>query len=101
MLIELAKAGADILIKTSAVGLRREDGAVVGARCEHMGETFDVRARVVIGADGFESQVGRWAELQTHLRTRDIDACLQYTMVGIAGDARLNDVYLGSCAPGG
>jgi len=66
-----------------------------------MGEVFDVRAKVVIGADGFESQVGRWAGLETHLRTRDIDACLQYTLVGVDGDARLNDFYLGSCAPGG
>ncbi len=98
---EAARAGADIMIKTSAVDLLREDGHVVGARCEHMGDTFDVHSKVVIGADGFESQVGRWAGLQTHLRTRDIDACLQYTMVGIEGDPRLNDVYLGSCAPGG
>jgi digeranylgeranylglycerophospholipid reductase len=98
---EAAKAGAEILIKTSAVGLLREDGQVVGARCEHMGDHFDVRAGVVIGADGFESQVGRWAGLETHLRTRDIDACLQYTMVGVNGDPRHHDLYLGSCAPGG
>src|SRR5256885_9921158 len=98
---EAAKAGADIMIKTSAVDLLREDGQVVGARCEHMGDTFDVRADVVIGADGFESQVGRWAGLETHLRARDIDACLQYTLVGVEGDPRLNDFYLGSCAPGG
>src|SRR2546430_2838100 len=98
---EAAKAGAEILIKTSAVGLLRDDGRIIGARCEHMGDTFDVRATVVIGADGFESQVGRWAGLETHLRTRDVDACLQYTMVGVAGDPRYNDVYLGGCAPGG
>src|SRR3989440_9513046 len=98
---EAAKAGVEILIKTSAVGLLRDDGQIIGARCEHMAETFEVRAKVVIGADGFESQVGRWAGLETHLRTRDIDACLQYTMVGVAGDPRYNDVYLGSCAPGG
>jgi len=98
---EAAKAGAEILIKTSAVGLLQVDGRVVGARCEHMGDTFDVRAQVVIGADGFESQVGRWAGLETHLRARDIDACLQYTMVGVAGDPRYNDIYLGSRAPGG
>src|SRR5439155_1459951 len=98
---EAAKAGADIMIKTSAVALLREDGRVLGARCEHMGETFDVHADVVIGADGFESQVGRWAGLEAHLRTRDIDACLQYTLVGVDGDPRLNDFYLGSCAPGG
>src|SRR3989442_1336157 len=60
---EAAKAGAEIMIKTSAVALLREDGRVIGARCEHMGDTFDVRADVVIGADGFESQVGRWARL--------------------------------------
>ena len=98
---EAAKAGAEILIKTSAVGLIREGDRVVGARCEHMGEVFDVRADVVIGADGFESQVGRWAGLETHLRARDIAACLQYTMVGVSGDPRYNDIYLGSCAPGG
>jgi len=98
---EAAKGGAEILIKTSAVGLLHEDGRVVGARCEHMGETFDVHAKFVIGADGFESQVGRWAGLETHLRARDIDACLQYTMVGVAGDSRYNDIYLGSAAPGG
>ncbi len=84
---EAAKAGAEIRIKTSAVGLLREDGHVVGARCEHMADTFD--------------EVGRWAGLETHLRTRDIDACLQYTLVGVDGDARYNDIYLGSCAPGG
>ena len=98
---DAAKAGAEIQIRTSAVALLRDDGMIVGARCEHMAETFDVRAKVVIGADGFESQVGRWAGLETHLRTRDIDACLQYTMVGVSGDPRMNDVYLGSCAPGG
>jgi digeranylgeranylglycerophospholipid reductase len=98
---DAAKAGAEIQIKTSAVALLHDDGAVIGARIEHMAETFDVRAKIVIGADGFESQVGRWAGLETHLRTRDIDACLQYTMVGVSGNPRLNDVYLGSCAPGG
>src|SRR5437899_4149804 len=97
---EAAKAGAEILIKTSAVGPLRDDGQIIGARCEHMAETFEVRATVVIGADGFESQVGRWAGLETHLRTRDIDACLQYTMVGVAGDPRYNDVYLWRFVPG-
>jgi len=98
---EAARAGAEIRIRTSAVALLKEDGRVVGARCEHMGRTYDVRAKLVVGADGFESQVGRWAGLATHLRARDIDACLEYTMVGVQGDARFDDFYLGSCAPGG
>src|SRR2546426_8670698 len=98
---EAARAGAEIRIRTSAVGLLTEGGRIVGARCEHMGRTLDIRAHVVIGADGFESQVGRWAGLATHLKMRDIDACLEYTMVGVGGDPRFDDFYLGSCAPGG
>ena len=98
---EAAKAGSAILVKTSAVGLLKEGDRVVGARCEHMGERFDVRARVVIGADGFESQVGRWAGLSTHLRAKDVAACLEYTMVGVEGDTRYGDFYLGGVAPGG
>lgn len=96
-----AKAGADILIKTSAVGLLQEDGRVVGARCQHMGEIFDVRAKVVIGADGFESQVGRWAGLTTRLRARDVASCLQYTLADVRGEPDIIDLHLGAQAPGG
>ncbi len=98
---EASRAGAEIAIKTSALGLVRDGGRVVGATCEHMGETIDVHAQVVIGADGFESQVGRWAGLQPPLRTRDVASCLQYTLAGARGDARYSDVHLGSVAPGG
>ena len=98
---EASRAGAEIRIKTSALGLRSEGGRIAGATCEHMGETFDVRAKVVIAADGFESQVGRWAGLEPPLRTRDVASCLQYTIAGARGDARYSDVHLGSAAPGG
>jgi len=98
---EAARAGAEIRIRTSAVGLLQEGGKVVGARCEHMGRTVDVRADLVVGADGYESQVGRWAGLTTRLRARDVEACLEYTMVGVRGDPRYDDFYIGSCAPGG
>ena len=98
---EASRAGAEIALKTSALGLLTEGGRAVGATCEHMGEACDVRAKVVVAADGFESQVGRWAGLQPPLRTRDVASCLQYTIAGAEGDARYSDVHLGSAAPGG
>ena len=98
---EAAKAGAEILIKTTATGLLREEGRIVGARCQHMAEDFDVHAQVVVGADGFESQVGRWAGLTPPLRTRDLVSCLQYTIAGIRGESRYADIHVGSVAPGG
>jgi digeranylgeranylglycerophospholipid reductase len=102
---ELAKdairAGADIKIKTSAIGLLFDDGQVKGVRAKHMGETFDIKANIVVGADGFESQIGRWAGLDTKLRPSDIYTCYQYDMVGIDGDRDFSKFYMGSSAPGG
>ena len=51
-----ARAGAEIRIRTSAVGLLQEDGRVVGARCEGMGGTFDVHANLSGG--GIAGQAG-------------------------------------------
>ncbi len=98
---DAAKAGAEIRIKTSATELLQEDGRIVGARCQHMAESFDVRATVVIGADGFESQIGRWAGLTTRLRMRDVVSCLQYTLAGVDIDKDTFDFHLGTQAPGG
>ena len=98
---EASRAGARIEIKTSALGLLREGDRVVGVVCEHLGETWDVRAPVVIAADGFESQLGRWAGMTSPLRTRDLVSCLQVTLAGVRGDAAYSDLHLGSEAPGG
>ena len=98
---EASRAGAEISIRTSALDLIRASGRISGAVCEHMGESRNVRASVVIGADGFESQVSRWAGLAAPLRARDVASCLQYTLAGVEGDARYCDLHLGSEAPGG
>ncbi len=99
--IDAANAGAEVMLKTSAVELLRDDGRFVGVRAKQFGESFEIRAPVVVGADGFESQVGRWAGLPTNLQLRDMDSCLQYRMTNVDCDARYCDFFLGTVAPGG
>lgn len=99
--IDAANAGAEIMLKTAATGVLKEGGKIVGARVKQFGEPFEVRAKVTIGADGFESQVGRWAGLPTNLALRDMDSCLQYRMTSVDCDTRYCDFYLGEVAPGG
>ena len=99
--MKAAKSGVDVMVKTYATALLKDGGKVAGARIRSMGEDIDVRAKIVIGADGFESQVGRWAGINTALNPKDIDSCYQYTLEGIEGDPRFNDFYVGSMAPGG
>jgi digeranylgeranylglycerophospholipid reductase len=98
---EAATAGAEVMVKTSAVDVIRKDGRIAGVKARHMGMAFDINAKVVIGADGFESQLGRWAGIDTSLKPSDINVCFEYTLKNIKVDPRYNDFYVGSCAPGG
>jgi digeranylgeranylglycerophospholipid reductase len=98
---DAVKAGADLQLKTSATKLLKEDGKVVGVRVRSMEGTRDIRCGCVVGADGFESQVGRWAGIDTTLAPRDITSCFQYRLTNIDQDCDYCEFVLGSKAPGG
>ncbi len=99
--VDAANAGVDVMLKTAATSVLKEKGRIVGVTAKAFGEPFEIRASVTIGADGFESQVGRWAGLPTNIQMRDMDTCLQYRMTGVDCDTRYCDFYLGKVAPGG
>lgn len=101
MAMDAARAGAKIMIKTLATGLRREgDDLIVTA--ETMGEEFEIKAKIVIGADGPESRVGRWAGLKTTLKPKNMESCAQYEMANVKmQDSNSIEFYFGSVAPGG
>ena len=99
--IDAANAGVEIRLKTAALSMLRENGRIAGARVKQFGETVDIHAKMTIGADGFESQVGRWAGISTNIAMRDMDTCLQYRMTNVDCDVRYCDFYLGQIAPGG
>ena len=79
-----AKAGAEVRAKTTAVGLLREDGRVAGVKIRSQGADYAVRARLVIAADGVESQVARWAGLKTVPPMKDYYAAIQYLLSGVS-----------------
>lgn len=92
---EAALAGAEVMVKTMATGLLMEDGFVKGIRAEHMGETYDIRADIVVGADGVESKIGRWGGIDTTLKPKDICTCAQYLMTDIDIDPDFCEFFLG------
>lgn len=97
-----AKAGADVWVKSPALGVIKENGKVAGAKIRHNNEIVEVRAKMVIAADGFESEFGRWAGLKSVILARnDIISALQYRMINVDVDPDYTDFYLGSIAPAG
>jgi digeranylgeranylglycerophospholipid reductase len=93
--------GADVRLKTAATELIRENGKIAGAKATSPEGDLTIRAECIVGADGFESQVGRWAGIETKLSPNDITSCFQYRLTGLDYDANYCEFYLGSRAPGG
>ncbi len=98
---DAARAGTEILLKTSATGLIQEGGIVKGVIGTSYGEPFKATAKCVVGADGYESQVGRWGGLETKLKPSDITSCFQYRMTNLKIEPNFCEFLLGSVAPGG
>jgi len=101
MAVLAGREGVDFMLKTSAVDVIEEDGVIKGVKARRMGNNFEIRADLVIGADGFESQIGRWAGLYGAIPPQDIMTCFQYRMTNIDFDADYTHFFLGSDAPGG
>jgi len=102
----LAQKAADngAVIKTKAYvdGLIFDDDKVVGVRGTFLGDPFEVTAKIVVGADGVESRVGRWAGLSTHVKLKDMESAIQETVTGIDVESHIFEFHLSrNWSPGG
>ena len=96
------KEGAEVITKAYVYDLIKEDGDVTGVRVLIKDQKVDLRAKVVIGADGVESRVGKWAGIDTTCHIHDMESCAQVTLSGVAVDDGILDFYFGDqIAPGG
>jgi len=99
---QAAAAGAEVLVGTEATAMARNGSDRWQVRVKQRGTDETYRARVVIGADGVEAMVGRWAGLDTRVPSRDMESCAQYVLQGI--DCDPDAIYLqfgDTIAPGG
>ena len=97
-----ANAGAEILTRAYVNGLIIENDNVAGVKYEFQGEQKEIKSKIVIGADGVESRVGRWAGIKTYTDFRDMECCTQITASSIPLDQNTCYFYFGKdYAPGG
>ncbi len=97
-----SSAGAQIVTKAYVDDVIIENDRVVGVKGTHVGERFEKRAKIVVGADGVESRVGRWAGLKTTVKLKNMECGIQKTVTGIDVDEHMFEFYLSKkWAPGG
>ena len=94
--------GVELRVGTEAAGMTRTaDGRWTVRLRTATGEAM-CRARIVIGSDGVEAMVGRWAGLDTRVPARDMESCAQYVVQDIDFDPDAIYLQFGSAiAPGG
>ncbi|MET1124487.1 MAG: digeranylgeranylglycerophospholipid reductase [Archaeoglobaceae archaeon] len=96
-----AKAGADVYVKTTFEGFERADEGL-RVKLRRVGEEWEVETKILVGADGVESRVGRMAGITKTLKLSEIESCAQYLMTGLDIDPDYTYFYVGrSVAPGG
>jgi len=99
---QAAATGAEVLVGAEATTMTRNGDGRWHVRVVERGTETVYQARVVIGADGVETMVGRWAGLDTRVPSRDMESCAQYVLQGIDFDP--DAIYLqfsDAIAPGG
>ena len=100
--MQAARAGAKVMVKTRALGLLKKEGVPCGITAMRIGEPLRIEAPIIIGADGVESKVGRWAGIDTTLKLKDIESCAQFLVYDPGLDDEYTEFYLGnSIAPSG
>ena len=85
--------GADILLNTSVMGLARDGNVFTGVKL-HNGK--EITGKTIIGADGCESKVGRWAGITQSIPIQDAFPAVQYQMKSDFCNDNFLHFFLGS-----
>jgi digeranylgeranylglycerophospholipid reductase len=97
-----ASKGVEVLTSCTATGIGKRDDKTVTLIMKIRNEEYKVNCRIVIGADGVESRVGRWFGLKTVTTLHNTEGALQYVINHPGIEKDYCDFYFGSeVAPGG
>ena len=80
LFIRATEAGADSLLGARVIDLVRSNGMITGVVIRHEGQRKTMKANVVVGADGVNSQIARMTGLRKSYKPSDIDSCFAYEM---------------------
>lgn len=94
---EASRAGATIISKSYVYDLLREDKKISGVKANVIGEDVEVRANVIVAADGVESLIAKSAGLNTTCSPTLVDSGFEYEMSNIKlRDEHKIEIFMGN-----
>ena len=100
LLTQAERAGATAWLKAEGLGYE-SSGDDVLVSIKHYNTVEKVKAKIIVGADGLRSQVGKWAGIKTHIKLKELASCLQFIVDGVETNGLLELITGSETAPGG
>ncbi|WP_420460529.1 geranylgeranyl reductase family protein [Neolewinella sp.] len=101
LMTQAERAGAEVWLKTEGLGYQPTNDGHCTVSLRRYNQDLRLTTRVLVGADGLQSQVGKWAGLQTHIKITELAGCLQFIVDGVETEGLLEIVTGHEWAPGG
>lgn len=95
------RAGVDVWLKTEGIGYEVLENGHCAIKLNRFNKEVIITAKVLVAADGLQSQVGKWAGLQTHIKMLELASCLQVVVNHVETEGLLEIVAGNQWAPGG
>lgn len=100
--MDAIRSGAEVMLKTEATNIIRENDYLIVDIKSFDTEYSQIKAKIVIGADGPEGRVGSWMGLNTKVPISEMESGAQYEMTNLKMEkSDTIEFYFGSVAPGG
>ena len=101
LMTQAERAGAEVWLKTEGLDYQTNGDSHCVGKLRRFNREIDVKTRVLVGADGLQSQVGKWAGLRTHIRMTELASCLQFIVDQVETEGLLEIITGHEWAPGG
>ncbi len=98
---EAGRAGAEIMIKSEVVSVKKDMGKVAGVVVESDGRKTEYQSKVLIACDGGESTVARMAGINSVATLYDSDFGAEYEMVNVDCEDLIEIYFTREYAPRG
>lgn len=101
LMTQAERAGVEVWLKTEGLNYEANPQGDCKVHLRKFNEEITVHTKVLVGADGLQSQVGKWAGLHTHIKLPELASCLQFIVDQVETNGLLEIITGHEWAPGG
>lgn len=101
LMTQAERAGVEVWLKTEGLGYEPGANGNCTVHLQRYNQKISIQTKILVGADGLQSQVGKWAGMHTHIKLPELASCLQFIVDQVDTHGLLEIITGHEWAPGG